>query len=362
MLDPRGPAIKRNNFRHARRVLRTWLYPTKGLQTLSGWVSLMWGIFVSLAPVAVSRVVATQLGYLKSGLWTATALLLGLLLLALVALWKTVPREEVSAEFVPDGHNGFRVVVRKGGKSLPQAAIYLVVPECFESIYSGTTDDFRSGTKVDDVIVWEEKNLPIMGGGRHPTEWRFRSTIPPGDHELVLTVTDDLLGSVEIKGTLSMETTEAWENQAALRRNGHLNAANLALNILVTYRELLSSALRGTRWEPSNEANKLRGQSHHFRETDVLSSEDAAAVTQAISSASEVYAHYNRKRAAIESGIRDDQIRRQHEAREKGEVVHRVTPQEIVLETDADDGVPKTLVEVLYAIQRVENALERATT
>lgn len=130
----RDPAYHRNVvWTHLRHVLRAWLYPTRRLQELSGWLSTLYvvGAFLVVPFVSVG---GASLHSPRAGLWTLAAMLAVLLVLALAALWNAIVEPRLTADFVFNGHNhSFDVVIRRTGPPLTDAALRLIVPASFGS-------------------------------------------------------------------------------------------------------------------------------------------------------------------------------------------------------------------------------------
>jgi hypothetical protein len=81
---------------HSLRVLRAWLWPTRHLESLAGWVQVILGAAALFVSASIAGAVGGLLASAKVGGWTAAVALLVLgLFLALAALWKELPNPEL---------------------------------------------------------------------------------------------------------------------------------------------------------------------------------------------------------------------------------------------------------------------------
>src|SRR5262249_3206304 len=148
----------------------------------------------------------------------------------------------------------------KGGKSLPNAAVMLSVPASFGSLerLNQPEDQSRWLTPSNGRITWEETNLEIPGGGLHPTEWRFRTLVPPGNHDMQLVISDDPLPSaVVINQVFSVPVSQQWtelENSKSESRRSRLQG--LAARLAAAEDSLVDSLAAGY-WKPSEAALPL---------------------------------------------------------------------------------------------------------
>ena len=347
-------------------MVRVWLYPGRHLQALQGWVSVGWLIVVLLFPSAVAISLAVH--QLRAGLWLAVVALLFLLFLALSALWQHVPRAEPTVSYQPnDDHHGFVMTLHKPGKSLPNAAIRLIVPAEFGWVHrQGAAEDMRSAkTLPDGSQAWDETGLVVTGGGSYPTEWRFQATVPPGDHLIRLIVSDDtLVRSVEREEVMHVPPSERWDKRQAQQRAQQRAHVSSIRDRLREDEETFLTALRTGIWPQDSPSARRGDQAPRLGPfIKIVGDADKEIVHEGLAAAQGVCVHYKQLLNQARGAIHTEWHRQRREAsqgrgQDPGPVPKEIPEQRLV----PNDGIEHAVLCVRSALSVLDSVLDGRTT
>jgi hypothetical protein len=79
--------------------LRAWLFPLRYLETAASWLQVLWLIALILLPAGIGGAIAKAASGSWTTRWFIVGLLVGLLFLALAALWRATPNPSLTIVF-----------------------------------------------------------------------------------------------------------------------------------------------------------------------------------------------------------------------------------------------------------------------